>query len=661
MKFFSTFIILFFVSSLLHAQKVEEGLIDLSKVDFTERVYALDGDWEFCWDCDEDSFENQQHIEVPGFWNSENNGSHPAFGQGVYKLKVLLPEDAKNLAIRVNDIHNAFAIYINGKLVHEHGHPTKEESDYKANWSPLILPIESPGTSMELMVVVANYGHRNGGFSSQIFIGEYQNMLTTREFHLFIDLIVIGGLAVLAIFFFAMFLLWRKDKAIIYFAGFALFFAFWMSFRGEKPFFSLWPGVNWSLAIRMEYLAMIVSFSFCVMFITRLFKKHSIPLVEKVYLAINGISILAILVLPTEIFTYLSLSSMVMMVILMGYVFYVFSKVALAKEPDGKYTILSVVMLVLVVVFGILNFTGAMHVNPVLIQLLTLTFIVSMSFIFANRFTGAFNEVVELKDIEEKQKLTLEEKNSEIIASINYAKKLQDAILPSESFMTEQLKDYFILYKPKDIVAGDFYWMEKFQGKTFLAAADCTGHGVPGALVSFVCSNALSKSLIEEQITDPGKLLDRTRELVIQRFSKNQDDLKDGMDISLICIDHDHNKISWAGAYNPLWIIRNGATEIEEIKGDKQPVGQYSRATPFTTHELPFQAGDKVYLFSDGYIDQFGGDKKKKFKTINFKKLLSSIQDTPISQQGAILDDHFEKWRNDLEQIDDVCVIGLKL
>lgn len=285
-----------------------------------------------------------------------------------------------------------------------------------------------------------------------------------------------------------------------------------------------------------------------------------------------------------------------------------------------------------------------------------------------NRIKKRNNKILEVKNIEiTRQKEAVEqahhelgEKNKEIMDSINYAKRLQEAILPPKSLVKEWLPQSFILYKPKDIVAGDFYWMESINNQIYFAAADCTGHGVPGAMVSVVCSNALSKSLLEEQKLTPAEILNRTRELVIERFGRSEEEIKDGMDVSLCALNLNTGALQWSGANNPLWILRHKSDHIEEIKADKQPIGKYGDEKPFTNHRIQLQQGDIVYLFSDGYPDQFGGEKGKKFKSGNLKKLFLSIKDADMQQQRQLLSQEFESWRGELEQIDDVCVIGVK-
>lgn len=275
-------------------------------------------------------------------------------------------------------------------------------------------------------------------------------------------------------------------------------------------------------------------------------------------------------------------------------------------------------------------------------------------------------EVVHQKDEAEKQRNLVEKKQKEILDSITYAKRIQEAILPSDKSVKKWLPDSFILYKPKDIVAGDFYWIEEVKSPPggghgdviFIAAADCTGHGVPGAMVSVVCNNALNRALREFELIEPDKILNKTRELVIEQFEKSNDEVKDGMDISLYALNNKTNQLQWAGANNPLWIIRNGI--LTEYKPNKQPIGKYPENNPFTNHLIPLQKGDSIYIFTDGYVDQFGGAKGKKFKALKMRKLLLSIQDKQMKEQLVIIDKMFEDWKGSIEQVDDVCIIGVR-
>jgi len=245
----------------------------------------------------------------------------------------------------------------------------------------------------------------------------------------------------------------------------------------------------------------------------------------------------------------------------------------------------------------------------------------------------------------------------DVTDSISYAKNIQTAILPSRKIIKKLLRESFIYYKPKDIVAGDFYWLQERNNKVLFAAADCTGHGVPGAMISVVCNNALNRSVREYDLTDPGKILDKTRDIIKEEFEKSGKEVNDGMDIALCSLEG--IQLKYAGALIPVWIIRDG--KIIEIKGDRQPIGKYVHQKPYTTHTLNLQKGDTIYIFSDGFVDQFGGEKGKKFKTQPFRDLLLKIQDKIMYDQKTIIYKTFEDWKGNLEQIDDVCMIGVRV
>jgi serine phosphatase RsbU (regulator of sigma subunit) len=274
------------------------------------------------------------------------------------------------------------------------------------------------------------------------------------------------------------------------------------------------------------------------------------------------------------------------------------------------------------------------------------------------------HEIIAKQKIEvETQKHIVEEKNKEITDSINYAKRIQEAILPGDSEFKLSLPQSFILYKPKDIVAGDFYWLEKVNDLIIFAVADCTGHGVPGAMVSVVCHNALNRAVNEFKLTDPGKILDKTRQLVVETFendsaqNKTVGTIRDGMDISLCVLNESTNELIFSGANNSLFLIRE--KELIETLADKQPIGKYADEKPFTSNKINLQKGDILYLYTDGYADQFGGSNGKKFKYKQLKELLIKNANLPLAQQASILDQAFESWKGNLEQVDDVCMMGV--
>lgn len=257
--------------------------------------------------------------------------------------------------------------------------------------------------------------------------------------------------------------------------------------------------------------------------------------------------------------------------------------------------------------------------------------------------------------------------HQDIKASINYSKNLQTAILPSEEILDRCLPDHFVLYLPKDIVAGDFYWISCSEMRpadnleedwVLFASADCTGHGVPGAIVSFICSDLLNRAVSEFKLIDPAAILDKVTELIIKRFGMNNHLITDGMDISLAAYNKKTNQLRWAGANNSLMHVRN--KELKDIKGDRQGIGYYKNIKSFTPHSIQIKKGDVIYLGTDGYPDQFGGEKGKKIGQRRYKDKLTALHTLPLKEQKKQLNDFVDFWAGDEDQLDDICIIGVQ-
>jgi tetratricopeptide (TPR) repeat protein len=294
------------------------------------------------------------------------------------------------------------------------------------------------------------------------------------------------------------------------------------------------------------------------------------------------------------------------------------------------------------------------------------------------RITQKQKNIIEIKEHEtQRQKLLVEKKNTEILSSIEYAKRIQATILPPLKEIKENLPESFVLYLPKDIVAGDFYWMktielnnvpiEQYDNEknqlVLIAACDSTGHGVPGAMVSVVCSKAMDKAVKEFELTQPSLILDKVADIVIEDFGKNNDEndeIKDGMDVSILSINYSKNELMWAGANNSLLLIAPDG-KLREIKPDKQPIGKTDVRQLFTNHSINFEKGTCIYLYTDGFADQFGGPNGKKFQRAQLKELLVQSYKYPMQEQYHRLLDAFIAWKGDEDQVDDVCMIGIRV
>jgi len=276
----------------------------------------------------------------------------------------------------------------------------------------------------------------------------------------------------------------------------------------------------------------------------------------------------------------------------------------------------------------------------------------------ANVIISKQKKDVEFKNSEiEKQKALVEEKQKEILDSIHYAKRIQTTILPHAELITANLSENFIYFKPKDIVSGDFYWATVHNNIFYLAVCDSTGHGVPGAFMSILNIGFLSEAINEKNISEPDEILNYVRKRLVNSISK--DGQQDGFDGILICFDRNTNTIAYSAANNAPVLVRNN--QLRELAKDKMPVGKGERTESFSRHEIQPQKGDSLYLYTDGYADQFGGPNSKKFMYKQLNDLLLDNNKLTMFEQKNILDQKFEEWKGDLEQIDDVCVIGFKL
>jgi serine phosphatase RsbU (regulator of sigma subunit) len=258
------------------------------------------------------------------------------------------------------------------------------------------------------------------------------------------------------------------------------------------------------------------------------------------------------------------------------------------------------------------------------------------------------------------QKEIIEAKNQSITESINYAKRIQDAALPRVEEIKESIPKSFIYFKPRDIVSGDFYWFVKEGNKIIVTAADCTGHGVPGAFMSLIGNDLLNEIVTARGVIESDKILNELHDSVRKALRQEENRSRDGMDLALCVIDTETQTLQFSGAKNPLVYFKNG--EMTVIKGDKYPIGgvQFQVDRHYTRHEVDLSEPIMLYLFSDGYQDQFGGEKSEKFMSKNFKILLKEIHEKPVEEQKQILDERFKEWKGDRSQIDDILVMGMR-
>jgi serine phosphatase RsbU (regulator of sigma subunit) len=265
-------------------------------------------------------------------------------------------------------------------------------------------------------------------------------------------------------------------------------------------------------------------------------------------------------------------------------------------------------------------------------------------------------------DLATLQRDTISSQKELILDSIRYAKRIQSAILPPVQILKKHLTDYFILFRSRDIVSGDYYWAREKDHKLLVAVADCTGHGVPGGFLSMLGISSMNEIVNRNRDLDPAKILEQLREVVIASMHQtgSRDEAQDGIEIALCILDQKKGTLDYAGANRPLYLVRDGA--VQQFKPDRMPIGIYEQdPVPFTNHRITLKKGDSIYLFSDGYVDQLGGPHRKTFRVVNFRKLLVDIQGQSMEKQKAILIDRMAAWQGMVEQIDDILVMGIRI
>jgi serine phosphatase RsbU (regulator of sigma subunit) len=303
----------------------------------------------------------------------------------------------------------------------------------------------------------------------------------------------------------------------------------------------------------------------------------------------------------------------------------------------------------------IINYAIAVFITAALIYLAVLQFWVLL------RTRKHLRELKAAYDEIEFQREELQLRNKDLTDSLTYARRIQEALLPAEHHIRKILQHYFIYYRPKHIVSGDFYWISERDDKYFIAAADCTGHGVPGALMSMIGLELLNKIINETKVNVSDQILLTLNDELEAAFFKEEDGralIKDGIEMSICVIDRKTMEMEFSGAFLPVYIVRDD--KLIEIKGDKQNVGQLFNAVSFNRSSYKLQKGDILYLFSDGYADQFGGPDNKKFKYRRLRHILLTISKYPLADQQRILDETITSWMGDCEQIDDMMILGVR-
>lgn len=719
-----------------NAAEFNDGILDLSECDISllDEI-GLFGTVEFYWneliqpgEIDSLLRNDKVYVEIPSPWNSyKYNGIElPSTGAASYRMLVVQSKPYKELALKISSFGTANNIYVDGELLSSVGKVSLVAKDAEPGYATGVLEFHQKKDSCEIIIQISNYHYSKGGiWNSYNTIGEASIIQKSWNKEMYISLILVGCMLIFAFYHLGLYILNSSFRDTLYFGLFCMVMVIRIIVIDQILLIHLIPNFNWVTLIRLEYLTLIggtLSFSlFVYNFYNQEFSKKFLNFI----VLLTTLQGLTIALTSPLFFTKYLLFYQSSILIACSYIIVVVVKAIIRKQHLAFILLIGFSILVLTLVNDIL-YTNHVIDSIYMTSFGFVAFIFSQSFMLSARFSQLFvqsnllaqrlettnsnlelivNErTAKIQDqndllVEQKQQIqltnhALEQQNDEIKAqrdnlqkqheivqyqqkqitsSINYARHIQSAVIDSGNEQLKVAPESFVLFHPKAIVSGDFYWFKELevQGVKYKIAAvvDCTGHGVPGAFMSILGTLFLNK-VIAEIKTDfnASTILDKLRTEVKNLLNQQSASqiVKDGMDMALVIIDYQNMQLNYAGAHNPLFVIRakgdSPVKEIEEYKGDNMPIGIFVRKEySFTNHIIKVEPDDVIYMFTDGYHDQFGGPNIEKFKKRNFKQILLDIVHLPLSEQKLILDQKFNEWKGEHDQIDDVTVVGVKI
>jgi serine phosphatase RsbU (regulator of sigma subunit) len=713
-------ILLFISCNKNHTQKpeIKKGIVDLSKWNFEKNgTFYLTGDWEFYWnnllepeDFRKNKLFDPDYINVPYSWTKKNKSgrSYPEFGYGTYRLRIIVPDDSANYKFHFSSIFSSAKVWINGAFCFEKGKvgTTKEESEPKLFISYFLENqlTYSKTDTLEIVIQVADFykGGSYGGLIRKISFGptnliyKQQRILDLFRFGL------IGILLLITVYHLFLFTYNKHELSYLFFS-FISFVCCWRVLYTSGVIVDFIP-YDWIFIV--AFFPIFIYPPLMAAFFYLLFKDEVNRRFVYATLIVGLIFIpFAFASSPNSINRLEPLSILFSLTVILYFIGYSLIKTIIRKREGAIYAYVGTLFLFVSNIHDALYSQGltagfGMYITEygfglyIIMQAMNLAKNFSITLknnislnneleyqnrnleaIVINRTKTIDNQRLSLENqnqnlLQQKEEINkqneeLSKKNKEITDSINYGKRIQSALLTPETYISELLHDYFILYKPKDIVSGDFYWIKQVNQYIIVTAVDCTGHGIPGAFMSMLGLSFLNEIIQRREITQANQILNELRSQVKHSLRQHgqRDESKDGMDIALCVIDPKNRLIQFSGANNPLYLIReiNGSPELTEIKGDRMPIGFYHGLDKtFTNHELQIEMGDTIYIFTDGFIDQIGGKENKKFLSKNFKNLLLENYLLSMYEQKVALDDSIQKWMSGQPQTDDILVIGIR-
>jgi len=701
----------------------EKGILNLNDYHINKDIIPLDGYWEFYWNkliSPEDFRAHKleaEYSKVPGIWNNQTEKITSVSGQGfaTYRLHIHKQASDSAFGIKLNRVNVAYKIWVNGKLLNEIGTVAINKENTVPARKNITHYFVSETDKIEIILQISNFNHKNGGIESSILFGSAKNVQSSERQDMGINFFLIGLLLIVAINHIILFKLRRDVTSSLYFSLLIFSIAFNFCISVNHDIISmLFLDIDWNILMKLDYIGDYLCLFFFLNYISSLFNEESSRLITRIVMIYTlALSVFVIIASPL-IFTYSVTQFHIISAVLVLYVLFVLLKAIVSGKEGSKQALLGTIILTIAVANDTLNnhlVINTYYLLPyglaifIIIQSYLISFRLSKAYQYSVQLTDeldyfnenleklvkdrtskiqqqkeelevqseslivANDEIVKINQILEGQAVEINKKNKALTDSMNYAKRLQEAVLPEEDILNENFPEHFIFFKPKDIVSGDFYWygevdsswdFDEASKTKVIIAADCTGHGVPGAFMTLLGHNFLHLIVNIQEVVDPEQILYKLDQLVIETLKQRESGtMKDGMDIAVMTIDEEKEIVGFSGAGNPLFYIRDG--ELIEIKGGNFGIGGVLRKEKiFTPHKIPYKKGDIFYMISDGFSDQIGGPEGRKYYKKRFKELLVEIHKAPIKKQEEILNNTFEEWKGTKKQIDDVLVMGIK-
>lgn len=651
------------------------------------RLVTLSGEWEFYWDLLYTPADFARGVDtpagmvaVPDSWTVYQDASganYPAYGKATYRLRVDMERPLKDAGILIPKVWSASKVWINGELVSERG--VLEQEGY-ANLSVEKLVPLGEVSQLEIIVQAANYSLFVGGLIEAPEFGPFPRLSNRFNRENALNLLWIGCVLIMGIYHLILYIYKRNISTPLYFALVCLLIVIKLIVFGNHTIYQyikLEGLLNFKWQSAWYYASTYLLVGVGMLYIRSLYPEEMSRKMTRIFAILTLAYSLFLFVTPLSI--YQSTLQPFQIVVLVGAVYIVWAIVlATARRRRDAYIQAAGILIMVfaglndaLYTFGIELTSNAEFVPVGFGIFLSLQFVIN-----AKRFSNAFSALERLSSsLEEKviertvevtrQKEEIERQNEKIKSSINYAQRIQSALLPQEQFVKFLFSDSFILYKPRDVVSGDFYFVDEIKTAEehwrYFACVDCTGHGVPGAFMSMIGDTLLYKIIRDEGLRDPNYILEALHFGVRTALKQNTTDNQDGMDLAFVAVDMRQKKLYFTGATNPLIYIQEGKLHL--IKGDRRHVGGKHIREPkaFTCHEVSLDKPTWVYLYTDGFPDQFGGPQHQKFMAKRLREILHRIHELPFEEQHAELSRLLSEWMQDERQIDDILVMGVKL